>query len=586
MRTFPLLLAGVVAALLAAATPAAAVTFAPAAGATVPATASGLAVGDLDGDGIPDAVLSDPGSVAVVALRGDGAGGFGAPVTLPVLHPPRDVRVGDVDRDGRLDVLYRADFGVGLLLNAGDGTLVEASGSPYASGSPPTGLGFAVGDVNGDRRLDAVVATEDGVRTMLAAAPNSGPATFATGPLTSATTHTRSLDLADVDGDRRLDLLVTRPASFRAHRADGAGDFTTLLGSYGLFNELTAIAAGDVDGDGSADAVVADGDGGQLFTLLNGGFGIVEAVVDVAVGGPPQFASLTLADFDRDGRLDAAVPAEVRTSLRVRPGDDRGRFGDWPEVALGSAARAVVAADADRDGAPDLFALAGGSVHVLLNEAAPAVVVDGGPLAFADQQRGTVSPLRQLTVRSTGALPLRVDDATIAGDAAGDFWIASDRCSGRTLAVGETCTLGVRFAPTAIGPRAAQVELATDAPAAPPAALNGTGLAGDPGPQGPPGDPGPQGPAGPPGADGRDGAPGRDGSPGRDGAHGVDGSDGAPGRDGASGRDGSSGRGGRPAAKPVCTRAGRALRCSAPAPAARSAAAHPRAARSPATAAR
>jgi hypothetical protein len=557
MRTLTLLLAGLLAALLAAASPAAAVTFAPAAGAAVSATASGLAVGDLDDDGHLDAVLADPNAGTVVWLRGDGAGGFAAPVATFVNAPPLDVRVADADRDGRLDVLYRADQSVGLLLNTGGG-LTEVAGSH--AGGTTTG-GFAVGDLNGDRRLDAVVGTGAGVRTLLGSAPNSGPPALTSGPLLTNVPSALSLDLTDLDGDRRLDLLATRAASLRATRGDGSGAFAVAdIGSYGLFSQLPAVAAGDVDGDGLTDAVVADGDGGQLITLFNGGGGLVEMVL-TGVGGTPQHASLAAADFDLDGRLDVAVPSELRASLRVRPGDGGGRFGDWPEVALGGAARTVLAADADRDGALDLLALAGGRVHVLLNELASAVTVDGGPLAFADQQRGTASAVQQVTVRSTGALPLRIDDATIAGPAAGDFWIASDRCSGRTLDVGAACTIGVRFAPATTGARAAQLELATDAPApAAPIALTGTALPGDPGPEGPQGDPGQQGDPGPPGPVG---VPGPQGPAGRDGAPGRDGANGPAGRDGAPGSGGAPGRGAPRAAKPTCARrSARSVRCT------------------------
>jgi len=89
---------------------------------------------------------------------------------------------------------------------------------------------------------------------------------------------------------------------------------------------------------------------------------------------------------------------------------------------------------------------------------------------------------------------VHVTGASIVGANADAFVIASDACAGQTLRAGQTCTVGVRFAPGEQGPRSAALQIADDAPNAPQTVrLSGTG-GGPPG-----GETGAAGPAGPPG---------------------------------------------------------------------------------------
>ena len=155
------------------------------------------------------------------------------------------------------------------------------------------------------------------------------------------------------------------------------------------------------------------------------------------------------------------------------------------------------------------------------------VAVDGGPagiaspsaasLSFGTQALGTLGPPETLSVTNTGHGHLTIDAARVTTGAVDDFLISSDTCSRRTLTIGATCSVRVRFGPSASGERQATLTLAGEDPASPlQIALQGTAGAL---PQGPVGETGPVGLPGATGATGATGAPtgptGARGEPGR-----------------------------------------------------------------------
>jgi hypothetical protein len=144
----------------------------------------GLAVGDFNGDGIPDLVVTDRRSNSFSLLLGKGTGSFvdAAPVSVPVMGTgPTVVQAADFNGDGTLDVaiLDEGSHTVEVFLGDGHGVftprdsislgeVIQFDGSGRRStlffstdpGLTPTGL--LVADFNGDGRLDLVVGTQSG----------------------------------------------------------------------------------------------------------------------------------------------------------------------------------------------------------------------------------------------------------------------------------------------------------------------------------------------------------------------------------------------------------------------------------------
>ncbi len=301
--------------------------------------AQSVAVGDFNGDGLPDVALNTtgPAGPAVEVLLGKGDGSFQPNhLILPVAQIPLSVAAGDFDHNGALDLVTANSNGtVSVLLGNGGGSFRPRV--DLAVGAVPRAV--AVGDFNGDGRLDVAVAQQ--------------------------LSNTVSVLLGHGDGT------FARPQSFVA----SGQDFTFTPSS---------IAVGDVNGDGRSDLVInliggEDSVVSQLGVLLGNGDGTFQAPIlqSPGTGGDGEVA---LGDFNNDGRLDAAVGGEAALpdGLAVFTGNGDGTFGvpfQSPQrfSTGGNDPFGVAAADLNGDGRVDLVAAntSSNTVGVLLNTSAP-----------------------------------------------------------------------------------------------------------------------------------------------------------------------------------------------------------------------
>ncbi len=179
-----------------------------------------VVVRDLDGDTRLDLVVANFESASVSVLLGDGAGGFGTQTDFGAGFGPLSVAVADLNRDARLDLAV-ANFdssSVSVLLGDGAGGFGVAS--HWATGSG--GRSVAVGDLNGDAFLDLGVATStaiggdgDGNMWSLGVSLLMGDGSGEFGPKTDLITGSTPMAvvMGDVNGDTRLDLVVANSDS-------------------------------------------------------------------------------------------------------------------------------------------------------------------------------------------------------------------------------------------------------------------------------------------------------------------------------------------------------------------------------------
>jgi len=265
------------------------------------------------------------------------------------------VALGDLNGDGKLDIVtatYDSSSAVGVLLASGDGKF--AAEKEYATGADPVAV--ALGDLDGDGRLDVVtVNTLDATVSVLL---GKGDGTLGTRTDYPTASDTAAVTLGDLDGDGWLDIAVVGTGGHPEGKASvllgtGGGKFATHV-DYTVGIEPLAVAFGDVNGDGKLDLVVANGglDGfWSLSVLLGKGDGTLAPKVDYPSGPGPQ--SIAQAEINGDGKLDVVLDSQHGpSSVSVLLGRGDGTFPDKVDYPVN--VQSVALADIDGDGKLDI----------------------------------------------------------------------------------------------------------------------------------------------------------------------------------------------------------------------------------------
>ncbi len=377
-----------------------------------------IAAADLNQDGFVDLALAnyrvehDYNTESYVYWGTEGGFDTSEPVRLPTAYPLR-VIVADLNHDNWEDVIFSGGNRVQIYwnrqgkLNKDDTRIIEATG--YSSIFSTGAIGIDVADVTGDDKNDLLMAAAEGVEI------RSGT-DLQTVYLSLPLTHTDWVTAADLDGDGRKDLVVSRKYDNVNYDVDSAvfwnGSTGFSMDRVTWFPTGGAVGntAGDLNGDGRPEVVFNNTMGGHLSKIHNYiylGNEKAEYGIERRLEFPVDSSSIALvADVDLDGYPEFIVDAGVNTDtgwtpyIRIHPGGPDGPATDrFQDIPANDGLQDLRLADFNRDGYLDILAFA------QVYDAKPETLAKSSRIYFGSEAGYSLSRSRGLeTYGNTGKL--------------------------------------------------------------------------------------------------------------------------------------------------------------------------------------
>ncbi|MEK7832862.1 MAG: FG-GAP-like repeat-containing protein, partial [Acidobacteriota bacterium] len=412
-----------------------------------------VGVGYINSDTHLDIVTTDNDSASLTILLGDGTGDFTVTASspFPVGSGPITVEIGDFNEDNKSDLVVTNEGSASLsvLLGNGDGTFVNAPGSPITVGTFPRGV--AIGNFNGDSHSDLIVTNggSDNVSILL----GIGNGTFANAPGSPFASGDAPFHavVGNFNGDANADLAIALlgDGAVRIFLGNGNGTFTQagLQIPVGTFTSFLAL--GDFNGDTNQDLAAVNRISANMVILLgNGSGGFSQAPASpYNTGSAPMVVAA--ADLNFDGKIDLAVANESNANTFVYLGNGNGTFGPPTTLTKGQLPTHLAIADFNEDNRPDIATSDAGdnTVTILLNTCNACLPITVNPMPISSgtvgssysqsfSANGATAPY---TFSLTGTLPagLTFSDPVLSGTPtqSGSFPITitatgSDGCTG------------------------------------------------------------------------------------------------------------------------------------------------------------
>ena len=370
-----------------------------------------MAVGSFNGDNRADAAVADSTGNSVSVLTAGSGGKFGPPASYPVGTNPVAIAVGDVNGDSNQDIVVanQGSNTVSVLLSNGDGTFQNAVS--YAVGNSPTGV--TIGDFDGDGHPDIVVSDQTSNDVNILMGKGDGtftiPAVAYALPASGTAPSPAGVAVGDFNGDGRMDIVTANGATSDSTILNARAVTTTTISlSHNPSTASEPLTLTATVSPSTATGTVTFYDGSTVLNapvLLTGG--VATLVLSSITVGNHSFTVSYPGDVNNGPSASAAVVDQAVAALAITQGDQQNAvinssFVTPLKVAVTTggvpAVGVTVVFTAPASGATGLFAGSGGTASVVTGSdgtaAAPAFTANGtagGYLVSATANSNTVN---------------------------------------------------------------------------------------------------------------------------------------------------------------------------------------------------
>jgi len=367
-----------------------------------------LAIADINGDGKPDMLAANTAvdNISVFINRtgvGTSPASFGGTeFSMQAGSAPMSILIQDLNGDGKPELVsgdYNNNAVSVFVNNTSPGAVIPvySAAQNFSTGTgSPAALG--TGDFNLDGKYDlAVVNAEPGggyIAIFLnTTAPGSSTISFSAQTDFAMANGPRTVEIGDVNGDGKPDLISTNgldniASIFLNTTTPGAATPTfSARTDFSTGNEPQSLTLADFNGDGKIDFATSNGISNNVSVFFNT---TTPGAGTPAFSGPTNFAGMgtcwgiTSADFNGDGKPDIAVTTISADSIAVMlnsttPGASSPTFYPHKRFGTGTIPYRVSAGDVNGDGKPDIVTANRNSndISVLLNTTTPGTTIPG-----------------------------------------------------------------------------------------------------------------------------------------------------------------------------------------------------------------